>query len=69
MYGSWDTEWQTEFFVILGCFLPICEALWMQIFAFLQAMWRQIDLSGAWTFQPQEVKQKKHEILAFKPLL
>ena len=43
----------------------------MQIFVFLQPMWcqEQRSLFDFRTFQPQGVKQKKHEILAFKPLL
>ena len=54
------------------------EALWMQIFAFPQPMWRRerSSLSDSRTFQPQrrggklnEKHKKKHEILAFKPLL
>ena len=60
----------------------MCEALWMQIFIFLQSMWRkeQSGLSDSRTFQPdgggegdrgikQKNTQEKHEILAFKPLL
>ena len=46
------------------------EAPWMQVFVFLQ---EQSGLSDSGTFQPQEVKQNKHEKkyenLAFKSLL
>ena len=47
----------------------------MQIFVFLQPMWRQerSGLSDSGTLQPQGIKQekheKKHEIFAFKLLL
>ena len=47
----------------------------MQIFVFLQPMWRQEQsgLSDSGTLQPQGIKQekheKKHEIFAFKLLL
>ena len=46
----------------LPCFRFICEALWMQIFVFLQPMGcqEQSGFSASRTFQPQGVKQKKH---------
>ena len=53
----------------------IYQAPRMQIFVFLQPMWRQerSGLSDSKTFQPQggytEKTRKKHEILAFSPLL
>ena len=63
-------------FNICHVFTSIHEPLWMQIFVFLQPMWLQerSSLSASRKFQPQggskqEKHIKKHEILAFKPLL